>query len=770
LLESVHIPRGKTEMRRKSTLLLLGAVVVAALIAYKLSREPTTEQMREQQRMVLPAFAADNIRSITVENEGNRITCERTETDKDKWRITEPVELRADRWEVDGIVNKFETAKKVSTIYPTEEKPLDLSEYGLDTPRSSVTFKEFGPGGRSWTLLFGKETGVGETVFAKPKDQDVVFSINRDVAKKVEVTLNGLRAKKLAARMEPSDLTGVELAAQKWDEKPAFQVACVKTEGGWELEKPVKDMADGEKIKKLAEKINNHTLVESDFVVDDPTRAAEYGLDKPSLAITYKLKERTTTIIFGRKKDEDKVYAMNRAEPAIVTVPLSLLKDLRKAPSDLRERSLLTFEKDKVRKITVAQGDRSLVVEKQGDEWQIGGEKPVKADSSVVDDILRGLKDAEVKDFVDDAPEDLGTYGLSDKVRREVLLADEDGQTLGRVFLGEEGKEGDYLYARRPDYAPILSVEKKDYLDDLLKGRLALLDRLVLEESQFRALKVCLVRGKERFVCERENTDAQWNLLEPVKGRVDKTALNDILSDFGYMKAVGFAAEDAKDLSEFDLDKPAISVSVTYEAEEQKEAKEEKEAQKKPAKTYVRTLLVGSRSEEEPEGFFAMLEGDHRVFVLRDYKVKDLQVNLASKLVCESKDLRKLLFRTAGKSVIFSYDEEDEKWTDEKGEDLKEEVLQRLKKAVDLLRSFEAKRIEAYTQKSPALYGFDAPFLVVELTEKDTSGKKIVVGKEAAEKERFIKGPASSFVLVASEDDIQKLTDATKEPAEGPNE
>jgi len=746
-------------------LTLLIAVIIAALVAFHLSRKPTTEQMQREQSRILPHFAADSIVFLTVEADGKRITCRRNQRDKDKkWYITEPLRLRADSSEIEDIIRRLEGAVRVGVVYPEEDKPLDLAQYGLDRPRCRVTLAESAPGGRIWTLLVGKETGVGDTVFLKHQGEDAVLCVAGDIARRVSINLNSVRSKKLAERIETSELTSVAISAPEWEDRAALDIRCVRTDGVWELGKPLRDLANGSEVEGLAEEINNHFLAEDDFVVDDPTRAGQYGLENPSLSLTFQTADRATTIVFGkRKQDEARIYAMNKAEQAIVTVPMSLFEKLRKEPHALRERSLAVFEKADVAKITAVSAHDCLVVEKVQDGWRICGDEPAKADNIVIGDILSGLQETTVEQFVDDAPEKLDAYGLSENERREIVLADARGTTLCVLHLGTEDERGEAVYARRPPYAPVLSVRKESYLADLLQGRLALLDRLILDESQSRALKVSLRWNGQCFLCERDSTSKQWKLAEPVRGRADDSALKRILMGFCPLRAAGFIAETAEDLSAFGLDRPAGVVSVTYQG---KEGKDGRDSRQEPPTMYTRTLLIGRKSVEMPESVFTMLAGDSRVFLLPEHKVADFRANPASKLICTAQELRKLVFRKDDKDWTFTYDEVGARWLDPAGEELTEDVRDALEEAARLLRHFKGERIESYTEKSPMLYGFDSPLLVVELVEKGTSGKFVIVGKKAGEGGRFVKGPASSFVLVASDADIEKLVAVTKAPKE----
>ena len=756
-------------MRYKSTLLLLVAVIIAGLVAYSLSRKPTSEEAQREQKRLLPGFAADNVASLAIQTDSGKITCERTEADKDRWRITAPLELRADRYEVDSILDKFELADKEGAIYPTGSEPLKPERYGLDSPSATVVFKDFGPTARTRTVRIGRETGVGEGAFAAVEGVDAVFSIKRDVAEKLNVTLNDIRSRKLAERIETSELTGIELSAQERGEKQAYSLSCAKKDGQWEITAPVHDLADSSKVEKLAEAVSYFSLTSADFVVDDPTKVADYGLDRPALSIEFKMEDASRTIIIAERQEGEQttIYAMNKGEPAIVKVSERLLEDLRKEPDDLRQRSIADFEKDDVVRVTAAGPDMSLVLEKVEGNWQIAGEEPAEADYSMVGDFLDGLGKAEVAEFAADEPEDLATYGLSEQERLRLTAFGKDEEQLCEVLFGKEADDGEVTYAMRPGYAGVLALPSKDYLRGLRTGRLAFLKRLVLQESRSRALRVALTQGQEKFVAARKSDEADWQLLEPVKGPVDGDALDDMLAGFMYLEAAGFVAEKPQDLAPFGLDQPAIRVAVTYRTEKKTvgpEEGDEGEPEPEEVETYVKSLLIGARQGEDGD-FFAKLEDDPKVFLLPENTVDDFQAGLASRLICKARDMRRLVFNKGEQSFPFEYDGEAYEWKGPGGAVLDDDLKERVTDAADLLRKFKAVEIESYIVKGPGLYGFDSPYLAVEIEQEATEGKTVVVGKESADGKRFVKGTESTFVLVASEEDIMTLFGPT-EPTE----
>jgi hypothetical protein len=739
-------------MKYKSTLILLVAVGVAGLVAYSLSKKPTSEEVAKTRKKLLPDFHTADVRQLTIESADGSIVCHRESADE--WRIQKPLDVRADRWQVEGILDKLETAEKVSSTFPEAGASLDMAQYGLKDPTRTVIASVDEAGKPTWTLRIGKPTGVGDTTFVAVDGEEGVFAVKKDVADKTDATLMGLRSKALAPRISSFDLESLTLAAATQDGQPPVEIACKKADNRWEMDKPVHDLCDKRAIEALANKLYDHRIGNTDFVVDDPTKAADYGLDHPALTVTLAGKDKSQTVLFASKSEGDKAewYALTKGEPSIVRVPSSLLDALQKKPADLRERTLADIRPDDVEEIAVAGAPGELVLTKKDNAWEIGGEPATPADKDAVDELLKDLKGLEVKDFTADDPKDLAPYGLGEKEAVSVTLRDAGGKELAALSFGKADEAGEVVYAKRAGYPCVLAVPKGDYRAVLGRGRVAFLERRLLNEPRSAARRIVLTRGKEHFESVWNKEGAAWDLVKPVTGPADRYAVQGILGDMAPLRAAAIVAEQADDLAPYGLDAPAIVLEVSYEAEKAAAA----EGQKAP-ESRVRTLQVGAETQEPAKGCFARLADDKRVFVLPDTVLADLRADLASREVCRAPELTGLSFQMGDAILSFTFDKDSETWKDAQGGALAGDMKSAVEGAAALLKDLRAVRVADYVEKAAGLYGFDKPFLTVTLDEATTKGKRVVIGSEAPGGGRYVKGPETGYVDVISEADASTL-------------
>ncbi len=756
------------------TLILLVCVVIAALVAWRLSKAPTSEELKEQRKRLLPGLETDRVASLAIEEGDRQLVCRRV-SDSDQWRISTPIQGRADRWEVEDILDKLQDAEKIWFMPPAEARRVELSKHGLDPPRRVITVTESGPSGRTWKLLVGNAGAAAGGVYVKLEGQEGIAAVDEDVVESTEVTLADVRSKKLAPRIGTYDLRKVAASAAAVNETGAYELKCEKSEKVWEIKQPFFDLADSSKVERLASDLYNHRIKSDDFVSDDPAKVADYGLDDPVLTLTLQGDDESQQFAFAAVEEEEgdtRYYAMYEAETAIVSIPEDLFNKLHKGPDELREKSLIAdLITGDVKKVTVEGPDAELVIEDTDEGWTIQGEGPAGADEDVIDDFLQALKDTEVAEFVANEAKDLPRYGLDEKARGRVTLHNEAGDVLAEVVFGETAPE-ERVYGQRADYPAILAADRGEFYGMLQRGRLAFLDRGILSEPRWGARRVVLENAHGKFECTREDEDADWSLVRPAKGPADQSAIGDVLSVFANLEAEAFAAERADELSAYGLDTPPVSAEVTYRTESSDEGAEEEEEEgeehTEEPEERVKRLLVGSETSSPAEGYYAMVEGDGRVFVLSRNDAEDLRRQLGSRLVCDAEDITALTFQKGEMTVRFSYDEEEDTWTDADGAEVPEQTASALQDARRMLRDFRATEVAAYMVDDPKAYGFDQPFMTVKIDTETVAGKKIVVGKQT-EDGYYVKGPASGFVLVASAEQVEKLT-APLEPPEPPEE
>ncbi len=149
-------------MRGVRSLLIL-TVVLAALGGYIYfieSKKPATSGDAEPKAKAFTT-AADKIEDLRVKAaSGERTVLKKTGT---TWQVVEPAPVKADETEVSSITSNLASLEIQRVV---DEKPSDLKQYGLASPRVELSFRAAGDKADQ-TLFFGDKTATGSDMFAK---------------------------------------------------------------------------------------------------------------------------------------------------------------------------------------------------------------------------------------------------------------------------------------------------------------------------------------------------------------------------------------------------------------------------------------------------------------------------------------------------------------------------------------------------------------------------------------------------------------------------
>jgi hypothetical protein len=179
----------------------------------------------------------------------------------------------------------------------------------------------------------------------------------------------------------------------KLAKKDADPVILSKVSGTWEITQPKAMAADQDAVSAL---VNALASLGSDRLIEEKAGdLGGYGLTAPSETISITKKDgKTDTLLVGDDTPTQAGTFVKLANDSrVFTIPTYVKANLDKTPKDLRDKRLLTFNSDKLTRVTL----NAIEFGKSGtNEWQILKPKPMRADSAAVDEVVRKLKDAKL--------------------------------------------------------------------------------------------------------------------------------------------------------------------------------------------------------------------------------------------------------------------------------------------------------------------------------------------------------------------------------------
>ncbi|HET7747512.1 MAG TPA: DUF4340 domain-containing protein [Vicinamibacteria bacterium] len=234
----------------------------------------------------------------------------------------------------------------------------------------------------------------------------------------------------------------------------------------------------------------------------------------------------------------------------------------RPAGDEKPKEKLFSFEKAKAKALTVnSAGQPEIRLVKAGQGWRMEAPLASPADASEVDAIVSGLDGLELSEVVAETPAALKDYGL-DPPKGTVQVAVEGQAEPVTLQVGEKTPDGGSLYAKVPARARVFTIPA--YLEGaLLKKPIELRDREVLhvKRDKIRSLEVKGPEGSYALARAGE----EWGITAPVKTKAGRWSVDGLLGALEALRLDSVAAEDAKDLKPFGLEKPERSVTLGLE-------------------------------------------------------------------------------------------------------------------------------------------------------------------------------------------------------------
>ena len=428
------------------------AALVAALGIYLYVYELPKAEEEAAGRTLIEAEAED-VTALRLTFPDRTIALER---DGDTWRLTEPVTGPADATQVRTLVSALTGAKISKTL---EDLPDDLGDFGLATPDPvvRVTVGDAAP----VELRIGRTTAIGQKTYVRVGDE-----------KRVHLTQSNLRP---ALDKQPKDLRDKQLL--DFQDEDVQRVVITGGESGpvtlrrrgpdaWVVQ-PGDLPADLTEVRSYLSSLRSTRAV--DFVADDPTDLAPYGLDEPRLRVAVHTDEDETadaTLGLGGERQEGEqtqIYAKAADKPTVVVLGQWTLRSLDKTPAEFRDKTVLAFDPDRIGEVALQRDDATGFLLRRGPEgtWRVEG-LDARPDQDAVTRLLTDLRELKGSDVVAEEPSpDLAAWGLDTPTLR-IALGDREGEPLGTVLATKHDEtyyttlEGsglvyatrDYMYTR----------------------------------------------------------------------------------------------------------------------------------------------------------------------------------------------------------------------------------------------------------------------------------------------------------------------------------
>lgn len=247
----------------------------------------------------------------------------------------------------------------------------------------------------------------------------------------------------------PADVSGITISRTG---TPVLTLS--KNDAGkWQITAPKPLPADQDSVSTL---LSNLSPLNSDRLLEE--KAADlnaYGLAKPAVEISLTEKNRKSEdLLLGDDTPMGSgAYAALKGDPRVFIVASYHKTGLDKTENDLRDKRLLTFDSEKLSRVELTGKKQTIELARSKDQWQILKPKPLRADQSAVEDLVRSLGDAKMElSATEDEKKDVSAFNSGTPVATAKLT-----DVAGTAELEVRKNKDDY-YAKSSAVAGVYKV------------------------------------------------------------------------------------------------------------------------------------------------------------------------------------------------------------------------------------------------------------------------------------------------------------------------
>jgi hypothetical protein len=317
----------------------------------------------------------------------------------------------------------------------------------------------------------------------------------------------------------------------------------LKREGGaWKIVSPTALTPDLAEVSAITTALAG---VEIEKVIDENSSSlGNFTLEPARISVSFHVEGGAThTLDLGVKTPTGAdIYARADGGKKVFLIGAYREDALNKSTFNLRDKTILTFDRDKADYLKIDDGKKPVsMVKADTAQWKLTEPITGGADFTAVDGIVGRLYQLKMKSLVaEDGSADLKKYGF-DKPAYTVTLG--AGSARSTLVIGGAADEGS-VYARELTRPAVFTVEST-LADDFKKPAADYRQKDAFTFRAFTARRLEITRGGQTYVFAlaapaADSKPAEWKLEKPAEKAIDAAKANDMLTNFSNLRADSF--------------------------------------------------------------------------------------------------------------------------------------------------------------------------------------------------------------------------------------
>lgn len=319
--------------------------------------------------------------------------------------------------------------------------------------------------------------------------------------------------------------------------------------GEWKIVAPAAltpDLAEVSAITTALAGVEVEKVIEEN--VENAAALSNFTLEPARISVTFHVEGGAShTLDLGVKTPTGAdLYARVDGGKKVFLVGAYREDALNKSTFNLRDKTILTFDRDKADYLKIDDGKKPVSMAKAGTaQWKLHEPITGGADFTAVDGLVGRLYQLKMKSLVAEdvtrVDKDAAKkYGF-DKPQYTVTLG--AGSARSTIVIGGAAEEGS-VYARDETRPMVFTIESA-LADDLKKPAADYRQKDAFDFRAFTARRLEVTRGGQTYVFAltspaADAKPAEWKLEKPVDKTIDGTKANDMLTNFSNLRADSF--------------------------------------------------------------------------------------------------------------------------------------------------------------------------------------------------------------------------------------
>ncbi len=321
----------------------------------------------------------------------------------------------------------------------------------------------------------------------------------------------------------------------------------------WQETQPAAVPADEAEISGITSNLAALTVTR---VIDEkPSDYKQYGLDPARIDVGFRAGGKQNSLQLGQKTPTGTdLYARLPGQPRVFLVASYVEATFSKSPFDLRDKTILRIDRDKVDGLTIEGGAHPVTVVKKGADWRLAAPIDARADFSTIEGLIGRLNSTQMKAIAatDADANALKEYGL-DKPAFTVRVT--TGSAQAGLAIGKSAGEG-VVYAKDLSRPIVFTVESA-LADELKKPADDLRLKDLFDARSFNTTRIEIARGGQTVAFEKDKDT--WKQVVPAAKAVDGAKVDALVTALTNARATGFADKAPA------LDTPELTATLKFD-------------------------------------------------------------------------------------------------------------------------------------------------------------------------------------------------------------